>query len=129
MKPVLPARIAVSAFAALTALALPPVTDAQTPPIVGGFASVAVNDPGVKAAAAYAISVAPAAPDNKAVRLKSILAARQQVVAGMNYSLCLRVTSAKIALFTHGHLIAAKVFHGLDNHYEVTSWKDVKACD
>lgn len=123
MKPVLPALLVA------TGLAIPALAGAQEPPIVGGFASVAVNDPGVKAAAAYAISVAPATPDNKPIKLKSIVAARQQVVAGMNYSLCLRVTAAKFGLFTHGHLVAAKVFHGLDNHYEVTSWEDVKACD
>ncbi len=97
---------------------------AQTAPIVGGFGQVDTSDAGVKAAAAYAVSVAP-----KPVTLKEIVSARQQVVAGMNYSLCLRVTSAKFGLFKHGRLVAAKVFHGLDDHYEVTSWQDVKVCD
>lgn len=111
-------------FATL-ALFLPTLVFAQpAPPIVGGFASVAVDDPGVKAAAVYAVSVAPTP-----AKLKTIASARQQVVAGMNYSLCLRVVSPKFGLFKHGRLVAAKVFHGLDNRYEVTSWEDVKACD
>ena len=112
------------ALVALTLL-LPTVALAQpAPPIVGGFGSVVVDDPGVKAAAANAISVAPTP-----AKLKDIVSARQQVVAGMNYSLCLRVVSPKFGLFKHGRLIAAKVFHGLDNHYEVTSWEGVKVCD
>jgi len=111
-------------FAAL--ILLVPATGLAQPalPIAGGFAGVAVDDPGVKAAAAYAISVA--APPAK---LKEIVAARQQVVAGMNYSLCLRVVSPKFGLFKHGHLVAAKIYHDLQDHYEVTSWEDVKVCD
>ena len=111
-------------FATLIVM-IPAMAFAQpTPPIAGGFTSTAIDDPGVKAAAAYAVSVAPAP-----AKLKEIVAARQQVVAGMNYSLCLRVVSPKFGLFKHGHLVAAKVFHGLDDHYEVTSWDDVKVCD
>ena len=112
------------ALLVLSIMVVPTLTSAQEPPIVGGFGSVTVNDPGVRAAAAYAISVAPTP-----VKLKTVISARQQVVAGMNYSLCLRVTTAKFGVFKHGHLVAAKVFHGLDDHYEVTSWEDVKACD
>ncbi len=110
-------------FAAVM-LAVPLAAVAQPAPIVGGFATVAVDDSGVKAAAAYAVSVAP-----EPVKLKAIVAARQQVVAGMNYSLCLRVASPKFGLFKHGRLVAAKVYRDLQDHYEVTSWEDVKACD
>ena len=111
-------------FVALILL-LPTIVFAQpAPPIVGGFGPAAVDDPGVKAAAAYAISVAPTP-----AKLKEIVSARQQVVAGMNYSLCLRVVSPKFGLFKHGRLVAAKVYHDLQDHYQVTSWEDVKVCD
>ena len=93
-------------------------------PIVGGYQTADVGDKDIKAAVDFAISAAP-----KRYMLKEIVSARQQVVAGMNYSLCLRVKSPKFGLFTCGHLVAAKVFRDLDAHYQLTSWQDVKTCD
>lgn len=93
-------------------------------PIVGGYQTADVGDKDIKAAAEFAVSAAP-----KPFELKEIVSARQQVVAGMNYSLCLRVKAPKFGLFTRGHLVAAKVFRDLDARYQLTSWQDVKTCD
>lgn len=93
-------------------------------PIVGGYQKADPDDKDIKAAADFAISAAP-----KPFELKEIVSARQQVVAGMNYSLCLRVKAPKFGLFAHGHLVAAKVFRDLDARYQLTSWQDVKTCD
>ena len=93
-------------------------------PIVGGYQAADVSDKDIKAAAAFAVSAAP-----KPFALKEIVSARQQVVAGMNYSLCLRVKGPKFGLFARGHLVAAKVFRDLDALYQLTSWQDVKTCD
>ncbi|ESQ83914.1 hypothetical protein AEAC466_11335 [Asticcacaulis sp. AC466] len=100
-------------------------TPAQpAPPIVGGFQAVDVKDTDVQAAADFAVHNAP-----KPVSLKHILSARQQVVAGMNYSLCLRIKSPKPGLFARGHLVSAKVFKDLNAQYSLTAWTDVEACD
>jgi hypothetical protein len=68
------------------------------PPLPGGFSDADPKSSEVKAAAAFAVKAAAAAkPDgtDKApeIRLKSIVAARAQVVAGINYQLHLRVRS------------------------------------
>ncbi|HTM81859.1 cystatin domain-containing protein [Asticcacaulis sp.] len=110
-------------------LMLASVACAQTPveaplPIVGGYQKASVDDPDIKAAADFAISAAP-----KKVRLDKIVSARQQIVAGVNYSLCLSVKADKIGLLTGGKFVAAKVFRDLDKRYKLTSWQDVKTCN
>lgn len=68
------------------------------PPLPGGFSDADPKSSEVKAAAAFAVKAAAAAkPEgtDKApeIQLKAIVAARQQVVAGINYQLHLRVRS------------------------------------
>jgi hypothetical protein len=109
-------------------LMLASVACAQTPaeaplPIVGGYQKASVDDADIKAAADFAISVAP-----KKVKLDKIVSARQQIVAGVNYSLCLSVKADKIGLLTGVKFVAAKVFRDLNQTYQLTSWQDVKTC-
>ena len=116
------------ALIACTTAILTSAACAQTPadaplPIVGGYQKASVDDPDIKAAADFAISAAP-----KKVRLDEIVSARQQIVAGVNYSLCLSVKPDGIGLLTGGKFVAAKVFRDLDNTYKLTSWQDVKTC-
>jgi hypothetical protein len=118
-----------SVFPLILLLALVMPAMAQQPaepamPIVGGYQTAKPDDKDIKAAADFALSAAP-----KRFELKEIVSARQQVVAGMNYSLCLRVKAPKFGLFARGHLVAAKVFRDLDARYQLTSWQDVKTCD
>ena len=71
---------------------------AQEPPICGGWFTAAVTDSKVVAAAAFAIKEEEKTlQKNKEtltakLRLVSILSVEQQVVAGMNYRLKLKVT-------------------------------------
>lgn len=117
------------AFFAPALLMLASVACAQAPaeaslPIVGGYQKAAVDDADIQAAADFAISAAP-----KKVKLDKIVSARQQIVAGVNYSLCLSVKPDKIGLLTGGKFIAAKVFRDLDKTYQLTSWQNVKTCN
>ncbi|MGN6363256.1 cystatin domain-containing protein [Asticcacaulis taihuensis] len=104
----------------LPALLIATAANSQTPaqeplPIVGGFQKASVDDADIRTAADFAISAAP-----KKSKLADIVTARQQVVAGINYSLCLKLKSGKF--------VAAKVFRDLDKSYKLTSWQDVKTC-
>ncbi len=101
---------------------------AQTPaeeplPIVGGYQKASIDDADIKAAADFAVSAAP-----KKVKLDEIVSARQQIVAGVNYSLCLSVKPDKIGLLTGGKFVAARVFRDLNQNYQLTSWQNVKTC-
>jgi len=98
-------------------------TPAEPPSIAGGYQKVPVDDPDIKAAADFAISTAP-----KKVRLDEIVSARRQIVAGVNYSLCLSVKADKIGFLTGGRFVAAKVFRDLNQTYQLTSWQKVKTC-
>jgi len=99
-------------------------TSAEAPlPIVGGYQKASVDDADIRAAADFAISAAP-----KKVRLDKIVSARRQIVAGVNYSLCLSVKADKIGLPTGGRFVAAKVFRDLNQTYQLTSWQKVKTC-
>ncbi|MFL6536902.1 MAG: cystatin domain-containing protein [Chthoniobacterales bacterium] len=81
------------------------------PPIPGGFSAADVSDKQV-------IAAAEAAAGSKSATLVKILQARQQVVAGMNYQLVLRVRvdgserDAEVA-----------VYRNLKDQYDVTSWR------
>ena len=92
-------------------------------PIVGGYQKASVDDADIRAAADFAISAAP-----KKVRLDKIVSARRQIVAGVNYSLCLSVKADKIGLPTGGRFVTAKVFRDLNQTYQLTSWQKVKTC-
>ena len=113
----------------LPALLIATAANSQTPaqeplPIVGGFQKASIEDAEIRAAADFAVSAAP-----KKVRLDKIISARQQIVAGVNYSLCLSVKPERIGLLTGGKFVAAKVFRDLNRNYQLTSWQAVKTCN
>ncbi len=84
--------------------------------IAGGYGSVDTKDPQVKAAARYAVTV-----ENRKVRsgvvLLSLVKAEQQVVAGMNYKLCLKVRNGKRVRYA-----TAVVYRDLKGKRSLTSW-------
>lgn len=107
------------------ALLLASAACAQQPAqVVGGYQKASSDDPDIRAAAEFAISAAP-----KKVKLDKIVSARQQIVAGVNYSLCLSVKSKGIGRLTGGRFVAAKVFRDLNRTYQLTSWRNVKTCN
>ena len=85
-------------------------------PIPGGWSAAPVEDKGVKAAARQAVSI-KAKETGVDLRLTTILDARKQVVAGMNYRLKIRVMGAG-----KKNTATIIVWSKLDRTYELTKW-------
>jgi hypothetical protein len=83
----------------------------------GGWSSVSVDDGKIVAAAKHAVS-AQAAEANEKLTLLEIKKAHQQVVAGMNYRLTLRVERNG-----KKQSASAVVWLKLDGTYKLTEWK------
>ncbi len=84
--------------------------------IAGGYGSVDTKDPQVRAAARYAVAV-----ENKKIRSGVVfillVKAEQQVVAGMNYKMCLKVRNGKRIRYA-----TAVVYRDLKGKRSLTSW-------
>lgn len=89
---------------------------AQQRPIVGGYADASNSDPEVMAAARFAIKTERQKLHAR-IALLSIKHAEVQVVAGLNYRLCLRV---KIKGRTRN--VNVVVYKNLKQKYSLTSW-------
>lgn len=89
---------------------------AQQGPIVGGYADASNSDPEVVAAARFAIKTERQKLHTR-ITLLSIKHAEVQVVAGLNYRLCLRV---KIKGRTRN--VNVVVYKNLKQKYSLTSW-------
>ena len=98
-------------------------TPPPEPPVVAGGYGPARDKAAVAAAAAFAVHESPG------YVLKDVYSAKVQVVAGTNYSLCLWVRRPTLEPNPlHRRMVAATVFQGLDQHYELISWKEVENC-
>jgi hypothetical protein len=78
-------------FVAVSPCAAHGSAQAPTPVIVGGYRAVATSDPDVRAAAQFAVR----SLEGSRGRLRSIEAAQQQVVAGVNHRLDLTTASGR----------------------------------
>ncbi|MDB5035125.1 MAG: cysteine proteinase inhibitor 5-like [Chlorobi bacterium] len=83
--------------------------------VAGGWSNAPVRDPGVVAAARFAVEEHGR---QEPVTLKKIVRARQQVVAGTNYEVTLLVKRGK-----GSRKAVAVVWHKTDDTYNLTSWK------
>lgn len=84
-------------------------------PMPGGYSKVSKTDAEITAAAKFAVK-ALKKTQGGAVKLISIEQAEQQVVAGMNYKLCLRIkTKGKTQTVT------TVVYQDLNQRYSLTS--------
>jgi hypothetical protein len=91
---------------------------AQQTPAVGAYQEASVTDADVKTAARYAVRKEKQRRGDGSVKLVSIERAEKQVVAGMNYRLCLRVKiKGKIRRVT------TTVYKNLEQMHALTSWK------
>lgn len=87
------------------------------PPVVGGYKKASVSDADVASAAAFAVEAAQPKKGAK-YSLLAVENAEKQVVAGMNYKLCLNVKEGdKTENFT------AVVFRDLKQKFSLTSWE------
>jgi len=90
----------------------------------GGYVSVSTADAGVKSAADFAVRK-NAAKQNSTINLLSIKSARMQVVAGVNYELCMEVSiKGKDDDEAVEKFIKAVVYKNLQNVFSLTSWAE-----
>jgi hypothetical protein len=90
---------------------------AQDEPIVGGYGDMSVKSAEALRNARFAVSSRAKRTGQKIVFVK-LLKAEQQVVAGLNYRLCMRVR-------LNGRLrtVTAVVYKNLRNRKSLTNWK------
>lgn len=116
-------------FAALV-LAFAMSASAQEGPIAGGYADTETTDAGVVAAAKYAVKKQALNSASK-ITLGEIKNAKVQVVAGMNYQLCMQVTVKKGRKKAVKQFVQVVVYRNLQNQLSLTSWtllKDANGC-
>ena len=89
--------------------------------IPGGYGDADVNDKDVKAAAAFAVKQL-GNDEAASITLVKIEAARLQVVAGLNYELCMEVTVKRGAMKAAKRFVKAVVYQNLKNKRELTRW-------
>lgn len=86
--------------------------------IVGGYADTSASSKEVKRAAKFAVDQRTSRTGGK-VKLVKIVKAEQQVVAGMNYRLVLRVADKR----GRHRTATVVVYQNLKNKLSLTSWK------
>lgn len=102
-------------------------TDDLKTPIVGGYAAADATAPEVIKAANFAVK-AQAKKDRTKIKLIKISRAEQQVVAGMNYNVCLLVEVKEKGKKTMvPQTVQTVVYVNPQNKYELTSWA-IAAC-
>lgn len=92
-------------------------------PIVGGYSSADTDDARVVAAAKFAVGSRAKTTKRKNLKLDSIEKAEMQVVAGLNYRLCMNVGDGGKA-----QTVNAVVYQNLKQKYSLTSWDVVESC-
>lgn len=95
---------------------------AQSDQIVGGYGDANVKDKNVVAAAKFAVKKG-AVKEKAEITLVKIKQARMQVVAGLNYEVCLEINVKKSGKKAVKKYAKAVVYKNLKNVYSLTSWK------
>ena len=88
---------------------------------VGGYKEIANDDEGAVAAAEFAVE-AQSEKQETTYKLVSIAKAESQVVAGVNYRLCLKVGYQKEENEVE-EFVRVVVFRNLQGTHSLTSWK------
>lgn len=94
---------------------------AQADQIVGGYGEANVKAKDVVAAAKFAVKKG-AAKEKATITLVTIKQARMQVVAGLNYEVCLEVNYKKSGKKALKRYVKAVVYKNLKKVYSLTSW-------
>ncbi|MBS1795349.1 MAG: hypothetical protein JSS81_15945 [Acidobacteria bacterium] len=106
------------------------VARAQDGPIAGGYGDTDVTDKGVVAAAKFAVKKHYRNTKWNAT-LDAIKNAKVQVVAGLNYQLCLQISTRNRSKKPVVQFVRAIVYRNLKNGFSLTSWtplEDEKGC-
>lgn len=93
------------------------VCPAQTDPIAGGYGEASPRDAKVIEAANFAVAAENKAQKKELLKLVEIRRAEQQVVAGLNFRLCLAVSSNGTP-----QEAGAVVYLNLKNQFSLSSW-------
>ena len=93
---------------------------------VGGYKKVATDDPGVQAAAEFAVGAQKEKQDGP-LSLVAIKQAERQTVAGVNYRLCLEVEAAdETDAGVESQDVQAVVYRNLQNEHRLMSWQEAE---
>ncbi len=96
---------------------------------VGGFKKVPTDNTGVVAAANFAVET-QAEKTEAGIELLTVHKAEQQVVAGMNFKMCLQVNVADGTTDDPFEQYAnVVVYRTLKNEFTLKSWSVVESCD
>jgi hypothetical protein len=96
---------------------------------VGGYKEVATDDPEVVAAAKFAVG-AQGEKQKATIKLVSVEHAESQVVAGINYRLCLKVeVSDPSEDVDTTQEVKTVVYKNLQRQYSLTSWEEAECGD
>ena len=101
---------------------------AQDGQITGGYGDANVKDKDVIAAAKFAVKKR-SQKQRAVITLVSINQAQLQVVAGLNYKLCLQVSVKKSGKKAVRQFAEAVVYKNLQRVYSLTSWEIKKKSD
>ncbi len=97
---------------------------AQTDQMVGGYGDMSARSKDARRAADVAVK-ARSAKTGKAITLVRIVKAEQQVVAGMNYRVCMTVREGRHKAYT----VTAVVYQNLKNKRSLSKWKRGECTD
>ena len=89
---------------------------AQDTPMVGGYSKISTRSAEAQKAARFAVASRSVTYRN--IVLLNVLKAEQQVVAGMNYRLCMRVSERG-----RKRTVTVVVYRNLRNRWSLTSWE------
>ena len=93
---------------------------------VGGYKEVATDDPEVVTAAKFAVG-AEGEKQKANIKLVSVEHAESQVVAGINYRLCLKVQAGDSDDDADStQKVKAVVYKNLQRQYSLTSWEEAE---
>lgn len=100
------------------------VSFAQDDDEAGGYVNASSSDKNVRDAAAFAVKER-AKKQTSIIELISIESARMQVVAGVNFELCMQISvREKNAEAAAEKYVKAVVYRDLKNAYSLTSWTE-----
>lgn len=115
----------ITIFAVMAALLIGSAENfGQKAGITGGYSVVSVSNKAVVDSANFAVSERRKQTGDKTLKFVAVEKARAQVVAGMNYELCLTVNAYSINVEAK-----AVVYRDLAGKYSLTSWKDGRCSD
>lgn len=98
---------------------------AQDGPIAGGYGETDPADEAVVKAANFAVKKR-GQTTKSSIALVSIKNAKLQVVAGVNYQVCLQITTKRKSKKPVEQFVRVVVYRNLRNVYTLTSWTPLK---